>query len=96
MAEWKDSRWHGDILSDKDREKVFREYCKELAKHEEEKRRKKERYIYYIPYIYDGVVKILRRKYSIGKRRAKEREKRPCNGCANKMNEKLVGTVKSS
>jgi len=45
LVEWKDSRWHGDILSDKDREKVFREYCKELTKHEEEKRKKKERYI---------------------------------------------------
>lgn len=45
MEEWKDSRWHGDILSDKDRERVFREYCKELSKHEEEKRKKKERYL---------------------------------------------------
>jgi hypothetical protein len=43
LEEWKDSRWHGDILSDKDRERVFREYCKELSKHEEEKRKKKER-----------------------------------------------------
>jgi hypothetical protein len=39
----KDPRWNTDLLSEKDKEKLFRAYVNELANIEKEKKKKRER-----------------------------------------------------